>query len=370
MRPLAALIFLLITTALFADELQQAAKLEQQGHAGEAVAAYEKWLASNPNGATWDRTLLHTADLMSNPDRAVAMLADALPKLSSDSARHTAYVKIGQLDELIGNWTGAQESFQNASLIPGTKDFASLLESARLLVQLGDFAEASGQIRSIIAICQDPAIVTEAQVLDIRLDAVSGRTARATAKLRKLLNGPTAPKLSAQSLAELYEVGGLLKLDTDRARLAAMLKENYPKSPELAVIGGKTASIPSPAGLLGFGAGPYDGMAPPPVQTQESSANTDSGSTASSSPTASAGPSGPAGGTIDIQIGSYRDQTNAEYRLQDLKQAGFTGSILKAEVNGKTYYKVVVPKVPVDRSQDVLISLKEKGFEGFLLYDK
>lgn len=333
-------------------------------------------MATNPHGARWDSALFNMVDLMSDPQNAVATLLDSLSQLSSDSARHTAYVKIGELDELLGDLSAAQESFQNASLVPGVKDFRSLLESARLLTQLGRLARASGQVRSIIGICPDKTLVAEAQVLSAKLDSLTGKTTQALATVRQLLASGEAATLSAQSLAELYHTCGRLGLKNDEAVVADLLAQNYPKSPEESLITGKVAPVPSPSLLLGYNSGPYKGEIATAGSAQQTPAShgplastTAHGPSASLSGGAASTGSSVAGPTIDIQIGSYLDPANARYRLQDLTTAGFAGQIVKASINGKTYYKVVVPRVPVDQSQNVLTRLKEKGFEGFLLYD-
>ena len=358
-------LFYLSTQPLAADDLQKAQSLEKSGQTAEAVSLYEKWLQSSPASAAWDRTLLHTAELMTDPSQAVATLLGGLPKLTTETARHEVYVRVGRLDELLGDWTGAQESFQNASLVPGPKDFESLLQSARILIQLGELPKASAQVRSIVAICQDPAIVAEAQVVLVRLDAISGRTSQAETEITKLLDGSVG--LSPQSLAELYDAAARLGLSKQQTQIRAALKTRYPQSPESSVIDGKTPAFPSPARLLGFSQSPYGDAAAPPA------GSTALGSTVSGPATSVEQPAAgnPAKGqqTVDVQIGSYRDHTNAEYRLQDLQNAGFTGTILKAEIGGSTYYKVVIPSVPLAQSQEVLTKLKVKGFEGFLLYD-
>lgn len=372
-RASAALQLLLLVSLLFlstqplvADDLQKAETLEKSGHPAEAIGLYQKWLRSSPASAAWDKTLLHTAELMTDPSEAVATLLGGLPKLTTETARHEVYVRVGRLDELLGDWTGAQESFQNASLVPGPKDFESLLQSARILLQLGELPKASAQVRSIVTICQDPAIVAAAQVVLVRLDAISGRASEAETQITKLLVGLV--ELSPQSLAELYDAAARLGLSKQQALIRTALKTRYPQSPESSVVDGKTPAFPSPARLLGFSQSPYgDATAPPAGSTALGS--TGSEATASINETAAVTPANGKHQSVDVQIGSYRDHTNAEYRLQDLENAGFTGKILKANIGGSTYYKVVIPNVLLSRSQEVLTKLKVKGFEGFLLYD-
>lgn len=352
---------LFVASDLYGDTLQHAATLEQEGHAAEAAALYRTWLSSHAPSAAWDGVLFRSVRLASNPQEAVHELLGALSKLTTNTAKHEAYVRIGRIDLLLGNLNGAQESFQNASLVAGgPKDFESLLESARLLVQLGRLEKADAQARSIVATCQASATVSSARSLLAKIDAIQGKTKAADAQIARVLSDAAVSGLSPQSLVNLYQAAKRLGLLSQEKTVANLLTQYYPQSPEAGVVAGRVSSVPTPAGLLGFSPGPYTGKAAAAPHRPASSPSAANGA---------AGRHRTSRTSVDIQIGSYHDRKNATYRLNDLENAGFSGSILKADVGGETYYRVVVPGVPLGRSQHVLVKLKEKGFEGFLLYE-
>jgi SPOR domain len=384
---------------LFADELTGAAALEQKGQTDQAIALYRGWLEANKPGAEWDRVLLHTVDLLPDPLAAAALLQGSIPKLQSNGDTHTAYIELAHLEELLGNLADAQAAYQQASLVPGAKDYESLLRSAALYLQLGDVEKASAQARAILEICQEQSIVTAARVLLAQTYAAQGDTARARSLLESLLAAGTSDSLTPPELLQLHDVCTALGF-VDLADRSRNLLAGFPSSPEFLVASGKAQPYPSPTDLLGFQSQPYldgggvtpaggapGGVVTPAGVTPAATVGSDTpqkqpavarsaGDTASLSTEGSGGtataPSQRAATlppSTMIQIGSYQDRTNAEYRLKDLSNAGFPGKILTARRNGTTYYKVVVPNVAPADSQTYLIRLKDKGFEGFLLSD-
>jgi hypothetical protein len=75
-----------------------------------------------------------------------------------------------------------------------------------------------------------------------------------------------------------------------------------------------------------------------------------------------------------IQTGSFSMKENAEYMVKDLKTYGFNPVIREEDrAGGEKIYKVLVPLDPhqrtIEETQHVLIRLKEKGVEGFLLFE-
>jgi hypothetical protein len=342
-------LFLFLIPSVHPDELAKAAQLENNGHTAEAFALYQAWLESNPPGTTWDGVLLHSVDLAASPADARALLVRSVSKLQSPASRHAAYLDLARLQTLLGDIEAAQRAFQDASLVPGLKDYRSLLASANALLQLGEVDKAGAQATIVIETCPDAATQVQAKVLLARTLVASGKDAQARAVAEELLSNGTSSLLSPRELFQLHRISvdlGASNLEAEAAELLAQ----YPKSPEYLILAGKAARYPAPSIMLGFQATPY---LLSPTGTPQASAPRDSSSSR----------------TIVIQIGSYLDQANAEYRLQDLEDAGFHGEIVEASLDGTSYYRVVVPDVAVSDSQNELVRLKEKGFEGFLLFN-
>ncbi len=69
-----------------------------------------------------------------------------------------------------------------------------------------------------------------------------------------------------------------------------------------------------------------------------------------------------------VQTGSFRDAENAEYMVRDLEQRNFAARRRSRTVGDNEFYQVYVPVAGGD-PQEVLVRLKEVGFEGFLLFE-
>jgi cell division protein FtsN len=72
---------------------------------------------------------------------------------------------------------------------------------------------------------------------------------------------------------------------------------------------------------------------------------------------------------LSIQTGSYSVRENAEYALKDLKAAGFSAEIRERTIGDTVYYRVIIPDIGSDDVEKVILELKEKGFEGFRVYE-
>jgi tetratricopeptide (TPR) repeat protein len=70
-----------------------------------------------------------------------------------------------------------------------------------------------------------------------------------------------------------------------------------------------------------------------------------------------------------VQTGSFSDKENAEFMILDLKKANFKAELNIATLNNRTYYKVLMgPFDSEDKITELLLKLKENGFEGFLSF--
>ncbi len=66
-----------------------------------------------------------------------------------------------------------------------------------------------------------------------------------------------------------------------------------------------------------------------------------------------------------IQVGSYRNQSNAQKMAADLKAKGFEVSIVEAQVLGNTYYRVWVGQFPTpDAAKAQAVKLEALGIKG------
>ena len=336
----------------WADELADAQSLEKEGKTAEAVTAYEHWLSANKSASDWGTVLLHTADIVASPEDEVTLLATWLPSVTDAPLRHGILRRLAQTDELLGRLDRAQVYYEEASLVPGSRDFRSLLSSASLLLELGLVAKASAQCRAVIQLSDDPALRIESSVLLVQIDAGNGRPQKAGDQIRALLNGPDRQKLTPGDVLRLWRIATDGGMDDLARACLDLLKSRYPASPETALAESRATPYPTPSQYLESVDSLHPEAASGAGQAPSSSGSPDHSRAQAESPV--------------IQVGSYLDRNNATYRLRDLTDAGFHGEIRTADVGGKRYYRVVVLDVPEGRGAQVIARLRQKGFDGFV----
>jgi len=70
-----------------------------------------------------------------------------------------------------------------------------------------------------------------------------------------------------------------------------------------------------------------------------------------------------------VQTGSFRDPENAQYMVRDLKASGFAARVVEKTISGNLYYRVIIGSPQsVESAQILLLKLKDKNFEGVLLF--
>jgi hypothetical protein len=165
---------------------------------------------------------------------------------------------------------------------------------------------------------------------------------------------------------------------------AAALTARGAGVPESVLLGatdeGTTEYFPSPSRVLGgvaFSGIPTVEERSTPVQSgpapaRSTEADPGGDSTASTPVDDDPAPEGDAPAVAGIQTGSFRDPENAAYMAQDIRSMGFAAEIRTTESDGATFYKVLVPLPPNSTpgdAQETVVRLKERGVEGFLVFD-
>jgi hypothetical protein len=168
------------------------------------------------------------------------------------------------------------------------------------------------------------------------------------------------PEMSSRSLFAFYNTAVRLGLDEQARSLSKMIRENHADSVEAMLMAGLVSEYPSPYRLFYHlsGTGRADDAAMSSVAPERGAV--------SLSETQAATGTGPSP-RVFVQIGSFRDRENAEYRKLDAEKAGLKVEIVEAVVNGTRYFRLVVPTTQ-ELLHQTLLSVKGKGFEGYPLY--
>jgi tetratricopeptide (TPR) repeat protein len=311
--------------------------------------------------------LLHEVTIHPNAAFAVELLKTHISKDMPKENQSLLRAKAAAMQEILGDYLDAQKSYEQAYFDdPREGTFEYLFRSARLLFELGDVQSSEEQMRVVANLCKDPLLKKKAIFYLARIMASTDRVDEALRIALLLTEDTNNAEGNEVIFYFLFDMAYRYGREEKMKFAFGKLKNSYFGSPEyrlaeLKLNGNRTvAPFPSPSALLGsagktgeissFGGEPARVL---PTRTEERRNDT---------------------GAVAVQTGSFSMKENAEFMIKDLKNFGFNPIIREEDRGGgKKIYKVLVPlerhQRNTDGTQNVIIRLKEKGVEGFLLFD-
>jgi tetratricopeptide (TPR) repeat protein len=361
--PLPTLLYLaLLPALLWAQEaerpeelLRRADSLAAGGDRGAAVALYREWLRANGEAEAFGEVLLRAVDAAAEVGDALRLLAEFAPRLRDPAVQEACLERRAALLRLSGR---PEEALAVLAGLPETP--ARLVERAGISLELGLTGEAE-QILRRLCDSEDAGIAADARLLLATVYLASGSGAQGEAELRGLIESrPDAPAVPAALLAlgEALRARGEAKAAEEVLR---DLETRFPASPEAALAGTGTRvrQAPLPLRLLPPGDAGSDGAG--------LAAGSPAGNLSPSSP--SAPPVAPPRAAL-VQAGSFRDPDNAQYLVRDLAAHGFAARVVEKPIGDSRYYRVVVgPEQNPEQAQELILKLKDAGYEGVLLLE-
>jgi len=292
------------------------------------------------------------------PHKLVDSLSRILPELSPDNLRRGLF-RLAEAEEMLGLLDEARQHYLQAAFAgSGDRDVAGMLNSAAILLELGGLDEAETICKAVLNTADDPVFLEEAAVQLSRLRYLNGQPDEAWTVLENRVF-PVSDEKTASTLYWVYRLAGMTNRPDKQSQALETLTSRYPESPEYALLTGGAEGFPSPLSFFGLMDLRKDKTAeevsehiPDTARDRETSIGTAVSER-----------------TVMIQTGSFLDRENAEYHVKDLGDAGFSAEIIRNEMSGKLYHRVVIPDVPLEEVQNYLIRLKDKGYEGWPLYD-
>ncbi|MDR1626155.1 MAG: tetratricopeptide repeat protein [Spirochaetia bacterium] len=359
---------------LYAGPKETALEKEKNGDLAGAVSAYEEWLKANPASPDFAATLFHAADIHPDLKQSIRLL-ETCQALSPEKAVRSAIMgKTATLYEISGDFPRAQRLFEQAyHADPGEESFSFLYRAARLLFELGETQKSEDLARLIAGQCKTPLTKKRAAFLLVRIAAASGNAESALALAIRLTGDSAGPADNESIYLFIFTLADSLGRQAERTLALQGLAKNYPDSPEFRIAsraaGGSGAAgvspLPTPSALLGpFAAPKASSPEPPAPAPQPAPAGIPPAPAPQPAPRQDAAPAPTA-----VQTGSFSVKENAQYMARDLVAHGFAAEVLTARgKTGESIYKVIIPIRPGEDPQRLLILLKEKSIEGFLLF--
>ena len=395
------------------DLIATAARLEAEGNTDEAAGIYRQWLERNPDSARLFNVLVQALRLEKNAGSALNLLETYTPAVENPQDRNTLLYNRALLLEMLGR-------IEDALVVYGELPAYGqvLYKRALLFFELGNLQEAEEQLRVIDADLADKEIRARALNLQARLYLATDREDRAERTFETLRRDFMDVSGAPVFLLSYFDY--LLAADRrpEAEALLESLRERFPASPEyrLALSGwqsgrpgtpgaevsgeGEVRYTPAPWRLLapleagsgwtgtggaerpaavsetapptvtprGQQAAPETAPAPASARPPEVPGTPEATETTELSESPEAEQPPPA---VLIQVGSFGVAENAHYLKQDLAAQGFTAHIAEVSLAGKVYYRVLIgPERSPEEAQQLLLRLKDAGFEGVMLWSE
>ncbi len=292
------------------------------------------------------------------PHKLIDSLTRVLPELSPEDLRR-GLLRLAEAEEMLGLLDEARQHYLQAAFAgKEDRDIAGMLNSAAILLELGGLDEAETICKAVLNTADDPVFLEEASVQLSRLRYLNGQPDKAWTVLENRVF-PLSEEKSASTLYWVYRLAGLTNRPDRQSEALETLASRYPESPEYALLTGGAEGFPSPLCFFGL-------MDDHKEKSKDEATEAVSGTEQDRE---SLTESEVGEQVVMIQTGSFLDRENAEYHVRDLADAGFSVEIIRNEMSGKLYHRVVIPDVPLEEVQNYLIRLKDKGYEGWPLYD-
>ena len=358
-----------LALALLSLGVGVAAAQEESGHGAEAQAApsfSELRSALSGDGLAQEQRF----ELITRAADRAPTVADALAVVRSHRGplrghlRAQSFALEGRILALREDLAGGARAYaQAARAAPDAEARAAYrLEQATLLLETGDLGTAREIAVDVVASGRSAQIQRRAGLLTARADAAAGRLEAAFDQASRLSEAAHAPTVLPETLLFLHRVSRRLGRDEDAARAGRLLEELYPGSPEALMLAGEgVAGRPRPSALLGF-------TAAPPDSGRNAEPTSDGANPSGAGEPQSAGDGSAGERPYGVQVGSFRSMDNARDMRVRLVDLGFGAEIVDSDDGA--FHRVVIPVGADTEPQRLLLSLKEEGVEGFLVFDE
>ncbi len=359
-------------------------------------------LERQPEHPQFFERLTETALLADSPRLATEIILKHRHRIRQSSERAELDLLLGRFAQIQSNLASAREYFSTAAEADTPVRARALTALAALQLELGELEEALTTSRRATELLGSPSATREERTVSIGVNsefrswerslltqssalAALDRADEATTLIESAV-AETAPKATPALLLRLIELAAEQEkgelLETSYTALVA----EYPDSPERRLAAryreGGTAGVvganlveyfPSPSRLLSGGSPEIATRREPDPETSREVPAAETPSRDRSSPEAPAADPPARGVTAArtvyaVQTGSFRDPENAQYMVRDLQDRSFQARQRSRTVGENEFYQVYIPLDGGD-PQELLVRLKEGGFEGFLLFE-
>jgi tetratricopeptide (TPR) repeat protein len=306
------------------------------------------------------RSIADEAAKKGTADESVAYISSNLSKLTDSAEKRSLYAFLGALQEQLGNFNDARDSYAAAAAI-AAGDAADMsrrsseqlvLDAVRCALSTGDSETADSYLNSAVRNSKDSTVQAYIKLYALWSSLCKTEKKEDLAEPVVMLKAyaalPSMAVVKQSVLLTLWYVTG----DTVYAE---SLKKEFPSSPEAGIVTGTVQMLPAPFWYFL----PRQAEAQPEIADENISAESDLPGAVSTDPD-STGTAKDSPKSKKLQMGLFREKANADRLVSVLISKGFKPYITtETRASGTTYYIVVIDET--DKS--VEDNLRTAGFE-------
>ena len=339
----AFLLFIFVPFICSAEILDSAVANQQAGEDEEAVEQFEKWLVQNLDHDRVPEVLSLYFKSITDLSRAKQVLADLQSACTNRKNSKSIILHRAFLEEISGNISEAQQLFEFANMrSTELSDVSNFFHSIRLLITMGELDRAEAQTMAIVSTSADNSLVFRGKLFLAYIKQLQGKIKEGTTLLDNAAK--YTEKMSLQDAYLFYNLSQIYTNERYSEKALKILSSVYPDSIEYAEI--KNGNVVIEPSLHYFES--YYTAAPEGDASEEYAQKEHN--------------------SVRIQTGIFSKQDNAQTLVSALEKEGFTAEAIRIEREDSVLFRVVSPPMPTADSQEYILQLKEKGFEGFLLF--
>jgi len=309
-----------------------AEKLAAGGNKKESFIEYKKWIEHNKTSDIFTSSLLKAAEISPDISESILLLKNNIKYIKKPQEYRTALITLGKYQELNGDISSAQQSFEKGADIPTLKtDYTLLFNSAVLLLSLGEYDKSKTQLLQVLSGNKKENIFYRTNILLAKIYLYKGESRLFKKAVKTIEMG----KEKGIPLVDYF----LFRIDPD-----SLPDKIQKESPENMLRAGDISLLPTAENVFN----PLKKETTEIQKQQKVTVDTQQ--------------------KFSIQTGSFLDPENAEYLKKDLQKLGFKAFVEKQTINGVIYYKVLIDAVNPGKVPEIILKLKDKGFEGYPIY--
>lgn len=309
------------------------------------------------------RSVAEEAAKEDTADDSVAYIKSNLNRLSDPAEKRALYAFLGSLQEQLTDFDDARSSYAAAAAIaagdapdmPKKSSEQLVLDAVRCALSTGDTATADSYLNSAVRSSNDSTIQAYVKLYALWSTLCGAEKNEDLAEPVVMLKAyAVLPSMAAVKPSVLLTLWYITGDDS----YADSLRKEFPLSPETGIVTGTVQLLPAPFWYFI----PRKTAAVPEIQAgpdgNVTAADADDSTKAPVSDTAESGTDAPK--AKKLQMGLFREKTNADSLVAALSNKGFKPYITaETRASGTTYYIVVIDES--DKSLED--NLRTAGFE-------